>query len=121
MNRILQGLVLASGTMLATLATFSGSEVKASSADGRGGFSIGISGRGFHLGWSNVPVCSRRPVHVHCFETRVRRAWVPDEYRTLRVGFDPCGRPLYQTVRVRCGYYRIVRERYCRCGVVQAW
>jgi len=58
-----------------------------------------------------------RRVHQHCFKTVCEREWVAPIYETCVVGYDPCGRPIYQRVLVRSGYWTTVEYRVCDCGV----
>ncbi len=57
-----------------------------------------------------------RPVHSHCWTDSFQREWVAPVYQTCVVGYDHCGRPIYQRVLVRAGCWTTIRYRVCGCG-----
>ncbi len=110
----------------------------------RWGFQIGIGSRGAHVEfgvgrgrrhvrhYDHGPRYRRvrhvrhrhRPVyerhcHRHVRRPHYKRVWVAPVYRTVFVGYDDCGRPVYSKIVVRRGYHRRVIDYYdCgSCGV----
>jgi hypothetical protein len=57
-----------------------------------------------------------RPVHRHAYRQVVEREWVAPVWRDRLAGYDHCGRPRYERVLVRCGYWTTVRYDVCACG-----
>ncbi len=57
--------------------------------------------------------------HVHSRYPVYHKVWVAPVYRTIVVGYDRCGAPIYDRVVTREGYYRRTISHYsCRsCGV----
>ena len=78
---------------------------------GHGSFHVGYNNRGHHRRYDQRR--HRARVHHrgrhHCRPV-YRDVWVPAYYRTIKVGYDDCGNPIYDRVLVRDGYYRSVRS-----------
>ena len=97
-----------SALALSTAFAFAGPSVLTSTADAASarGCQDPVSGSRIHdrIGRGRVHRC------------RYERRWVPPVYRTVCVGYDRCGNPIYDRVLVRCGYWTRVRICGCGCG-----
>ena len=121
-------------TMLAAVAALGtlGMASTAEAGDRGWGFQFGFGRNGTHVqvGYSNGRYRSDRRVHhrrVHhrrVRHTHVRtpvysRVWVEPVFRTVVAGYDSCGRPVYQRVMVRAGYWASHVTGY-HCGTCRA-
>ncbi len=80
----------------------------------RWGFEFGFGSYGPHFG---VEYSHRRPArrHVHVRIPVYRQVWVPPVHERVIVARDVCGRPIYRTIEIRCGYHDTVMVGY-RCN-----
>jgi len=65
----------------------------------------------FHPVW---PVY-RPHVHIHVRIPLYRSIWCAPVYETVIVRYDECGRPVYESICIRAGYYQsiVCGYRYC--------
>jgi hypothetical protein len=61
--------------------------------------------------------CRPAPVHEHAWRCVDERQWVAPLFQDVLVGYDRCGRPLFEHALVRGGYWTTVRYQVCDCGV----
>jgi len=48
-----------------------------------------------------------------------QKEWVPPEKKTVQVGVDAKGKPVYETKIVKPGYWRTVTIWRCSCGATK--
>lgn len=62
------------------------------------------------------PPAAPRADHKHEWRTTSKKVWVPPVYQKKLVGYDKDGKPIYQDVLVRKGYYKTVTVQTCVKG-----
>jgi hypothetical protein len=71
---------------------------------------------GFHRSQPVWPVYRPR-FHTHVCIPMYRSVWCPPVYKTVIIKYDECGRPVYETICIRAGYYNSIIYGYrCDCG-----
>src|SRR6185295_6368913 len=60
------------------------------------------------------------PAHVHTWAKQSRKEWVAPEKKTVQVGVDSKGKPIYETKIVKPGYWRTVAYFRCSCGATKS-
>lgn len=57
--------------------------------------------------------------HQHSFTEVTRKEWVEPVTEKVQTGTDAKGRPIYEQIVVKPGYFRKVKEQRCPCGAVK--
>jgi hypothetical protein len=60
-----------------------------------------------------------RPLHRHLFRLEAERYWVGPLFESRVAGHDLCGRPIWQQLLVRPGYWATRTIEVCRCGATR--
>ena len=63
-----------------------------------------------------APIIVAPPIHTHCFAVTTQRIWVEPVFQQQIASYDCYGRPIFQSVCVRQGYWRNARYNTCGCG-----